>query len=112
MRWARSRKLRAEFTRNAAAARANAASISLSSSARNDFSISLVAGLMEAIVIVLFSGQSNVEIREVSMIHAKHIRFLAFLFSLALLVPFAAFGQSSNGAINGNAVAASGGALP
>src|SRR4029077_18447694 len=55
---------------------------------------------------------SNVEIREVSMIHAKHIRFLAFLFSLALFVPFAAFGQSSNGAINGNVGDASGSALP
>ena len=46
------------------------------------------------------------------MIHAKHIRFLAFLFSLALLVPFAAFAQSSNGAIAGNVVDDSGSALP
>ena len=46
------------------------------------------------------------------MIHAKHIRFLAFIVSLALFVPFAALGQSSNGAINGNVSDASGSALP
>ena len=41
----------------------------------------------------------------------KHIRFLVFL-SLALLVPFSALAQSSNGAINGNVRDDSGSALP
>ena len=41
----------------------------------------------------------------------KHIRFLVFL-SLALLVPCAAFAQSSNGAINGNVADNSGSTLP
>src|SRR6202007_1028411 len=41
----------------------------------------------------------------------KHIRFLVSL-SFALLVPFSALAQSSNGAINGNVVDNSGSALP
>src|SRR6266536_4851544 len=43
---------------------------------------------------------------------AKHIRFFLLFLCLALLVPFAAFAQSSNGAINGNVVDDSGSALP
>jgi outer membrane receptor protein involved in Fe transport len=75
--------------------------------------------LIEAIVIVLFSGhvQNGVAIEKnlvqgALMSHAKHIRFLGLLLSFALLVPFAAYGQSSNGAINGNVVDDSGSALP
>src|SRR5215813_4676092 len=52
MRRARSAKLRAEFTRNAPAARASAASIASSSKGSNDLSNSPVAGFTEAIVIV------------------------------------------------------------
>jgi outer membrane receptor protein involved in Fe transport len=43
---------------------------------------------------------------------SKLIRFFALFVSLALLVPFAAFAQSSNGAVNGNVTDNSGSALP
>src|SRR5207248_3213920 len=43
---------------------------------------------------------------------AKHIRFFVLFLCLASLVPFAAFAQSSNGAINGNVTDNSGSTLP
>jgi carboxypeptidase family protein/TonB-dependent receptor-like protein len=46
------------------------------------------------------------------MNHAKHLRFTLFVSLLAILVPFAAFGQSSTGAISGTVTDANGGAMP
>src|ERR1700730_6190857 len=46
------------------------------------------------------------------MNHPKHLRFTLFVFALAILVPFTAFGQSSTGAISGNVTDANGGAMP
>ncbi|HEY8131593.1 MAG TPA: TonB-dependent receptor [Thermoanaerobaculia bacterium] len=46
------------------------------------------------------------------MNHAKNPRFLALFVLLAILMPFAAFAQSSTGSISGNATDMSGGALP
>src|SRR2546426_12296257 len=46
------------------------------------------------------------------MNHAKHLRFTLGVFLLAILVPFAAFAQSSTGAISGTVIDANGGAMP
>src|SRR5881392_694634 len=46
------------------------------------------------------------------MSHAKHMRFLVLSLLFAFLVPFAAYAQSSSGAINGTVADNSGSALP
>ena len=46
------------------------------------------------------------------MNHAKNLRSTLLLFALAILMPLAAFGQSSTGAISGSVTDANGGALP
>jgi hypothetical protein len=46
------------------------------------------------------------------MSHAKHIRFMFAIALLVAIVPFSAFGQSSNGSISGSVSDASGAALP
>ncbi|HEX9502425.1 MAG TPA: carboxypeptidase regulatory-like domain-containing protein, partial [Thermoanaerobaculia bacterium] len=46
------------------------------------------------------------------MNHAKLLRFTLVVSLLAILVPFAAFGQSSTGAISGTVTDANGGAMP
>ncbi|PYQ50049.1 MAG: hypothetical protein DMF59_11930, partial [Acidobacteria bacterium] len=46
------------------------------------------------------------------MNHAKNLRYILLVFALAILVPLAAFGQSSTGAITGTVTDANGGAMP
>jgi hypothetical protein len=46
------------------------------------------------------------------MNHAKLLRFTLVVSLLAILVPFAAFGQSSTGAVSGTVTDANGGAMP
>ncbi len=46
------------------------------------------------------------------MNHPKRLRFILLLSLVAILMPFAAFAQSSTGSVSGNVTDASGGALP
>src|SRR6267142_6900837 len=50
--------------------------------------------------------------KEFSMNHAKHIRFLFAIALLVAIVPFSAFAQSSRGSISGTVTDTGGGILP
>src|SRR6266852_1208557 len=116
---------RARLRRAASTDLCSFSSISRSPSGSNPFRVSPVAGFTVAIAIssafwcaILRAVQARSILlhlnrtRGVSMNHAKNLRTALLVFALAILVPLAALGQSSTGAISGTVTDANGGAMP